>query len=137
MCCEGKEVDFKELKSPEMEALQKALFPGIISLLQGGPQMPPPDMPINAQNDMGFLGGMNQFWEMSGMPGQYQAQQAPQFWNPAWTPNWGNFPGYGGGGSGGSSGSGSGGRESGGDYQDEDRSESPGKRLPVRPPKKI
>jgi len=135
MCCEGKEVDFKELKSPEMEALQKALFPGIISLLQGGPQMPPPDMPINAQNDMGFLGGMNQFWEMSGMPGQYQAQQAPQFWNPAWTPNWGNFPGYG-----------------GGDYRNinrpddnnregsdegEDRSTNPSKRIEKRPPKQI
>ena len=135
MCCEGKEVDFKELKSPEMEALQKALFPGIISLLQGGPQAP--GFQINAPNDPNMAAGMNMFREMGGMQPNYTPWQAPQFFDPSWMPNWGNFPGYGGGGSGGSSGSGSGGRESGGDYQDEDRSESPGKRLRVRPPKKI
>ena len=94
MCCEGKEIDFKELKSPEMEALQKALFPGIISMLQQGPQMPPTDMPINAPNDPNFAMGMNMFREMGGQSPNYTPYQAPQYWNPAWTPNWGNFPGY-------------------------------------------
>ena len=94
MCCEGKEIDFKELKSPEMEALQKALFPGIISMLQQGPQMPPTDMPINAPNDPNFAMGMNMFREMGGQSPNYTPYQAPQYWNPAWTPNWGNFPDY-------------------------------------------
>ena len=93
MCCEGKEIDFKELKSPEMEALQKSLFPGIISMLQQGPQMP--QFPINAPNDDAFGKGMNMFYEMAGMEPNYTPYQAPQYWNPAWTPNWGNFPGYG------------------------------------------
>ena len=133
MCCEGKEVDFKELKSPEMEALQKALFPGIISLLQGGPQAP--GFQINAPNDPNMAAGMNMFREMGGMQPNYTPWQAPQFFDPSWMPNWGNFPGYG-----------------GGDYRNinrpddnnrggsdegEDRSTNPSKRIEKRPPKQI
>ena len=54
-----------------------------------------PQFPINAPNDDAFGKGMNMFYEMAGMEPNYTPYQAPQYWNPAWTPNWGNFPGYG------------------------------------------
>lgn len=116
-----------------MEALQKALFPGIISLLQGGPQAP--GFQINAPNDPNMAAGMNMFREMGGMQPNYTPWQAPQFFDPSWMPNWGNFPGYG-----------------GGDYRNinrpddnnregsdegEDRSTNPSKRIEKRPPKQI
>ena len=109
MCCEGKEIDFKELQSPEKEAFMKNLFGFLGGGFSAGPSMPDPSMPINAPNDPNMAAGMNMFREMGGLPTNYTPYQAPQFWNPQWNPQWPSFPNYYGGGTYGSGGGNTGG----------------------------
>ena len=92
MCCEGKEIPWKEIISPEQKALRGALFPGIMGGLAQGPQTP--QFPINAPWDPNFAAGTNMFRAMGGMSPDYQPQQMPMMFNPEWQPQWPQFGPY-------------------------------------------
>ena len=86
MGCEGKEIPWEEINTPEHKALRKALFPGIMGGFEQGPQTP--QFPINAPWDPNFAAGMNMYRQMGGMSPNYQPQQMPMMFNPEWQPQW-------------------------------------------------